>query len=370
MIGRVLMTADAVGGVFTYAVALAGALARAGVRTTLATMGPRPAAAQRAAARAIPGLRLVESDYALEWMDDPWRDVEAAGEWLLRLDADERPDVIHLNGYVHAGLPWSAPVVVVAHSCVFSWWRAVEGRPAPDRYAPYREAVAVGLSHAAAVVAPTRWMLDALPRHYGASARGVVVPNGIDLARRGRPPRKEPFVLAAGRIWDRAKNVETLAAVAPRLTWPVVVAGAENAPGAAPMAVPGVRTLGWLEPEALGAWMDRAAVFASPARYEPFGLGILEAALRGCALVLGDIPSLREVWGTAAAYVPPDDGDALARAIERLARGPGARARLAAAAEERAKSYSTDAMAARTLAIYRAITAPRSAGPSLENACV
>ena len=33
-----------------------------------------------------------------------------------------------------------------------------------------------------------------------------------------------------------------------------------------------------------------------PARYEPFGLSILEAALSGCALVLGDLPSLRELW--------------------------------------------------------------------------
>ena len=43
--------------------------------------------------------------------------------------------------------------------------------------------------------------------------------------------------------------------------------------------------------------MARASIYALPARYEPFGLSILEAALSGAALVLGDIPSLREVWG-------------------------------------------------------------------------
>ena len=37
--------------------------------------------------------------------------------------------------------------------------------------------------------------------------------------------------------------------------------------------------------------MSRAAIFFSPALYEPFGLGVLEAAARGCALVLADIPS-------------------------------------------------------------------------------
>ena len=56
--------------------------------------------------------------------------------------------------------------------------------------------------------------------------------------------------------------------------------------------------------------MGRAAIYALPARYEPFGLSILEAALSGCALVIGDIPSLREIWADAALFVPSDGHDA------------------------------------------------------------
>ncbi len=72
----------------------------------------------------------------------------------------------------------------------------------------------------------------------------------------------------------------------------------------------------------MAGWLGRASIFALPARYEPFGLLPLEAALSGCALVLGDIPSLREVWGDAAWFVPPDDRDALTAAIGSLIASP------------------------------------------------
>jgi hypothetical protein len=56
--------------------------------------------------------------YALEWMQDPWKDVDDAAEWLLRLARQLQPDLIHLNGYVHAVLPWETPTVVVTQSSV------------------------------------------------------------------------------------------------------------------------------------------------------------------------------------------------------------------------------------------------------------
>ena len=78
-----------------------------------------------------------------------------------------------------------------------------------------------------------------------------------------------------------------------------------------------VRHLGHLPQSKLQAWFERAAIFAAPARYEPFGLSILEAALAGCALVLGDIPSLRENWNDAALFVPPEDSRTLEAALEK-----------------------------------------------------
>src|SRR5258708_7956963 len=107
---RVLMTADTVGGVWAYALELARRLARVGAAVALVTMGPPPSAAQRAEVAEIPGLELHPTRFKLEWMDDPWDDVERAGRWLLALEAWARPDLVHLNGYAHAALPWRAPV--------------------------------------------------------------------------------------------------------------------------------------------------------------------------------------------------------------------------------------------------------------------
>jgi glycogen synthase len=328
---RILMTADAVGGVWTYALELAAALAPHGYETHLAVLGPRMTPRQERAAAAAPGIAtLRHGDFALEWMPDPWEQVDRAGDWLLGLAEQLQPDVVHLNGYAHAALPWGAPVVVVAHSCVLSWWSAVRGGEAPAEWDTYRCRVAAGLAAADSVVAPTRAMLDELWR-YGVP-RGTVVPN-CRGAGWVRPASKEPMVLGAGRIWDEAKNLHLLEAVAPRLPWPVRIASG-------------------LPFEELAGLLARAAVFAAPASYEPFGLGPLEAGLAGCALVLADIPSLREVWGDAALYVPPRDGDALAGALALLAADTRLRERLAAAARGRAATYDPARTAAGYLTVY------------------
>ena len=61
-------------------------------------------------------------------------------------------------------------------------------------------------------------------------------------------------------------------------------------------ALPLLEALGKLPAAEMKLWFAHAAIYCLPARYEPFGLSVLEAGLSGCALVLGDIPSLREIW--------------------------------------------------------------------------
>jgi glycosyltransferase involved in cell wall biosynthesis len=191
-------------------------------------------------------------------------------------------------------------------------------------------------------------MLAALGRLYDVPVAGRVVPNGVAL-RDFAVGAKEPFVLAAGRLWDEAKNLAALDRVAPRLDWPVLVAGDAPAAGREPRHA---RLLGRLPGEALAGRLARAAVFAGPAKYEPFGLAPLEAALAGCALVLGDIPSLREVWGEAALFVDPFDDGALAAALQRVTRDDELRGRLAASAGERAARYTPGRMADGYLELY------------------
>lgn len=357
----VLMTADAVSGVFTYATTLAGELARTGTMTHLALMGPPPKPEQLAAARAIPGLVVHESTHALEWMDEPWADVARAADWLRDLEKRVRPDIVHLSGSAHGAAGFAAPVMLVAHSCLLSWWEAVEGTSVPERYATYREAVRRGLRAADAVIVATQAMRAGLERHYGPLPRTAVVPNGLAVATAPRRER-DRFVLAAGRAWDRGKNLEILARVAGKLPWPVKIAGATSSPGdiadrteGRAFARDNVELLGWLPPAELGALMDRAAIFAAPAKYEPFGLAVLEAALRGAALVLGDVPSARELWGDAAVFVRPDDESGWIEAVSALATDEARRHELAAAARLRAQLFTPARNAQAMRGLYDAI---------------
>ncbi len=350
---RVLMTVDAVGGVFTYAVELARALDGHGVQVALATMGGRLRREQRHALARAPNVSVHESTFRLEWMDEPWADVARAGEWLVGLEARVDPDVVHLNGYVHAALPWRAPVVVAAHSCVLSWWRAVRHEPAPAGWRRYRDAVAAGLRAAAVVVAPTAAVVRDLERHYGPLPHARVVPNGRD-ARAVPAGAKHPLVLCAARLWDEAKNVAALREVAPRVPWPICVAGPAEGPGGARVSLEGLWALGTLSPAALAPWFGRAAIYALPVRYEPFGLSALEAGLAACALVLGDLPSLREVWDDAAVFVDPEDRDALAGALRDLVAHDLRRHALGARARARAVTFSPRQMGDGYLAAYQA----------------
>ena len=335
------MTADTVGGVWTYALELTAALAGRDVEVTLAAMGPGLGPEQRAEAGVSRARRVYAERFRLEWMEEPWEDVERAGEWLLRIAEEVEPDVVHLNGYAHAALPWGVPVLVVGHSCVCSWHEAVRGEPAGAQWSRYREEVARGLAAADLVVAPSATMLAALARHYAFAGERLVIANGR-RAPASAARAKEPLVVSAGRLWDEAKNVAAVEGAAVGLPWPVLLAGE----GSQERSRGNVGRLGRLSAGELRELLARASIFAHPARYEPFGLAPLEAGLAGCALVLGEIESLREVWGDAALYVDPDDEPGLARVLRELVEDRARREAFGARARERAARYTPERMAA------------------------
>jgi glycosyltransferase involved in cell wall biosynthesis len=349
---HVLMTADAVGGVWTYAQTLVDALAPRGVRFTVAVTGPPPSVTCARRLLAHPHLALVHRPYRLEWMPEADLDVARTGGWLLDLAARVRPDIVHVNGYAHAALPFGVPAIVVAHSCVCSWFTAVKEMAAPVEWRAYRARVAAGLQAAAAVVVPTRTMRAALEHEHG-YADALIVPNGLPPRRRTAVAPKEPLVLAAGRLWDEAKGLAVLDAAAAGAPWPVYAAGDLHRPDGAVDAPRHMHALGTLDPDTMQAWMDRAGIFAHPARYEPFGLAPLEAARAGCALVLGDIPSLREVWGDAALYADPTSPSSLRQAIAALAGDAARRERLARAAARRAAEFTSERTGRQYEALYR-----------------
>ncbi len=359
---RIVMTADTVGGVWVYATGLARALCAAGHRVMLVVMGPPPRSDQLAGVRDVPGLALQATDLQLEWMDPQGADVARAHRALLRLADDFKPDLVHLNSFREGSFEWPAPTVVVAHSCVRTWWRACRGgTPQEPQWRGYAENVARGLAAADAWVAPTAAFRQEIARHYSPPLEGRVVRNGLDVA--AAPALKQPIILAAGRLWDEAKNVAALVTGAHAVPWPIRLAGECRAPGgaAAPIAGDGIDYLGALPHDALLAQMRRAAIFAAPALYEPFGLTVLEAASCGCALVLSDLPSFRELWDGAAAFVDPRDPAMIAATLRTLCRDRTLRERLQRAARARARSYSGAAMRDAYQRLYRELIARPSA---------
>ena len=129
---RVLITADAVGGVWQYSVELAGGLAQLGIETVLVVMGPSPSEAQRGAALRVPGLTLVDTGLALDWLAENRSALRRAGAAIRELAETHEIDIIQLNTPALAGaVRFDRPVVAVQHSCVATWREAVQGTPLP-----------------------------------------------------------------------------------------------------------------------------------------------------------------------------------------------------------------------------------------------
>lgn len=354
---RLFLTADAVGGVFTYAIDLASGLVAHGVETTLAVLGPAAGREQREAAARVPGLTFIDSHLPLDWLaQDPNAADQAAIE-VASLARWHKADVVHLNTPSLACATYDRPVVVALHSCLASWWDAVKSGPMPEDFRWRTGLTARGLRCADAAVCPSEALAAEVERLYG--RRPIAVPNGRAMPGFPATGKDDGFVFATGRLWDEGKDLATLAIAAPMMDLPVVVAGPLDGPNGTRAEASHVATLGPLSPDAVRQRLAERPIFVAPALYEPFGLGVLEAAQAGCALVLADIPTFRELWSGAAIFVSPRDAAGFATAVNRLHRRPDERHRLGAAARERAGRYSVAAMARRMMHIYAGLLAGR-----------
>lgn len=364
---KVLMTADTIGGVWTFAIDLCAGLAKHGVEVTLLSMGRLPDEAQRAEADAQPNLRLVPTAHRLEWMSNCESDVTDSGRTLLTLAQEYRPDVVHVNGYYHASLPFEAPVVLTAHSCVASWWRACRRDVIPLEWWRYVNWVSAGIRSADMLIAPTQTFLDQFQAIHGRVKSARAIRNGRN-ASFFSPGQKRNMVLAAGRLWDEAKNIAILCRIAGALHVPFAVAGDEMSPDGDAVELSKVVCLGRLGRREMAAQMAQAAVFAAPARYEPFGLSILEAALSGCALALGDIPTLRELWDGAAIFVHPEDESGWGEALLQLSENAALAADYGRRARERSALYSAERTTVEYLDAYRTVCAAPAQNRMIEAA--
>lgn len=359
---RILLSTDTVGGVWDYSVTLARGLHDTGCEVLLAVVGePRD---ERLAALPT-GVQVTSRAYRLEWMPDAADDVDAAGEWLRDLARLWRADVVHLNQMAYAVRDFPCPVLTCVHSDVLSWHAEAEGCQAPaGAWSDYERWVRTGLAASDIVVAPTRYQAGLTERLLGRVVDRVI-PNGVAVPAGGLSDDEVPseMLLTVGRAWDAAKGVHVLDAALERMGGdaPVVdLLGETRSPDGECRMPRHLKVHGRVERAEVDAWMSRAGIYVAPSLYEPFGLAPLEAALRGCALVLSDIGSFRELWDGCAAFFPRGDADALAAVIGELRADPGRRARLAASARRRAlRRYTAPHMVDGYAALYREMVAAR-----------
>jgi glycosyltransferase involved in cell wall biosynthesis len=346
---RVLMTVDAVGGVWRYAMDLGSGLAAAGTEIVFVGLGPRPSLAQRDEADRIG--KLLWLDLPLDWLATDEAELAAIPDALARVAEEHDVDLLHLNlPSQAAGLRLDRPVLVVAHSCVVTWFAAVRGTDVPAPWAWQRDLNARGLHAADAVLVPSRSHGRAVEASYGSLRRLTVVANAT--AHHAGTAHKQPVVAAAGRWWDEGKNGATLDRAAGFTDWPVLMAGATRGPNGAACDLRNARALGQLSGPQVRSLIGSAGIVASPSLYEPFGLVALEAASAGAALVLADIPTYRELWSGAALFVPPRDADAWTATINGLAADDAEREMLGARASARARLFNLEAQREAVLAAY------------------
>jgi glycosyltransferase involved in cell wall biosynthesis len=118
-----------------------------------------------------------------------------------------------------------------------------------------------------------------------------------------------------------------------------------------------VRLLDWVDDATLDGLYRAADCFVFPSLAEGFGLPVLEAMLRGTPVACSNATSLPEVAGDAALLFDPLDVEAIAVAIRRILEDDALADRLLSAGRERAKRFTWQETARKTIESYRKVLA-------------
>ncbi|HWU64080.1 MAG TPA: glycosyltransferase family 4 protein [Ensifer sp.] len=354
---RVLMTIDAVGDVWRFSMDLARALQPRGVSFVFVAFGPNPSAGQLQEAEALGDL--VHLPLPPDWLATDEGEVAGVPERLAALADDHEVDLIHLNLPTQAaGLETAKPVVVMSHSCVPTWFRAVKKTAAPDDWQWHERLNRQGISRADAVLAPSRAHADLMISTYGPIRNLRVVHYATGAVPRAADRIGRQGVVAVGRWWDEGKNGAVLHEAAARMTPRLTMIGATAGPNGERLEIRHADHTGPLSHAETVQRIGAAEVFISPSLYEPFGLAALEAAACRTPLVLADIPTYRELWEGAALFVSPTDPSAYADAVYKLLHERQLREIFAQLASNRATRFTPVRQAAAMRTVYDSLTLP------------
>jgi glycosyltransferase involved in cell wall biosynthesis len=169
---------------------------------------------------------------------------------------------------------------------------------------------------------------------------------------------RRPYVLTIATA-DRRKNLASLAVAAQRLAGEgidLVWAGDDRPYFSASEAIPGLRSLGYVDDTDLPGLYAGARAFVLPSRYEGFGLPCLEAMACGIPVVAADRAALPETCGDAALFVDPDDPAAVADGLQQAVSHADVRSRLSEAGLRRSAELSWDRAAQQVDEVLGAVT--------------
>jgi glycosyltransferase involved in cell wall biosynthesis len=251
-----------------------------------------------------------------------------------------------LAHFLHVVPPWCpCPAVLTIQDLSFErdpsvlrpWERLV-----------FRRFVPWSVRRAARVLAISERTKADVAELYGVEA--VVTPLGVDPAfAPGAAP--DSYLLLVGSVEPR-KNPLAAAEAAREVGRPLVVAGpVRDEALAQELRARGADLRGYVAKDELARLYRGAACLVFPSRYEGFGLPLVEAMASGTPVVAAPDAALREVAGDAAVFAEPT---ALADGVRRAL---AERERLVAAGLERARRFTWEETARRTVAVYREVLA-------------
>lgn len=225
---------------------------------------------------------------------------------------------------VHAHwLPSALPALATRKPLVLQLWGTDVELAARVRWA-----ARLLVRRARVVLCPSE-ALAAAARELG--ARDVrVVPSGVGIPDEVGPPGDPPHVLFVGRLSEEKGILDFLAATE---DIPRVIVGEGPLRAQVPDAV------GFVPPSKLGAYYERASVVVCPSHREGYGVVAREAMAYGRPVVATSVGGLLDAVedGVTGVLVPPRDVAALRRAVRTVLAEDELRARLGAAARDRAR---------------------------------
>ena len=271
-----------------------------------------------------------------------------------------KPDVVHthlVHGDVYGGLgAGKVPVISTKHN------------DDPFRRGPFRHVERLLTRRAARVItisaALRRYCIDdvGLPAekievvHYGLDGLPVPWAEGPEVPL----PQDARVLLCVSRLAEQkgvdvaVRALARVREIEPRAVLVVLGEGPERAR----LAAEGVFLPGRVGDVA--SWYRRAELLVHPARWEGFGLALLEAMLAARPVVATRVSAAPEIVVDAetGVLVPPDDAPALAEAVLGLLADPARAATMGDAGLARARSeFSVEKMAERTATVYAQVGA-------------